>query len=45
MYYRLTKFLQTGGGENVADILKNMSNQLTTLNLNIERMLQENTRN
>lgn len=45
MYYRLTKFLQTGGGENVADILKNMSNQLTTLNLNIESMLQEKTRN
>lgn len=40
MYYRLTKFLQTGGGENVADILKNMSNQLSTLNLNITKILE-----
>ena len=44
MYYRLTKFLQTGGGENVADILKNMSNQLNILNDNIIKMLDANAK-
>lgn len=38
MYYRLTKFLQTAGGTNVADILDRMTNQLDTLNNNIEKM-------
>lgn len=38
MYYRLTKFLQTAGGTNVADILDRMTNQLDILNGNIEKM-------
>lgn len=38
MYYRLTKFLQTAGGTNVADILDRMTNQLDILNNNIEKM-------
>lgn len=43
MYLRLTKFLQTNDGENVADMLKKVSIQLENLNANLSQFVKNNS--